>query len=137
MTLVLDCSVALAWYIDDQSTPTVDQVAERVADEGAIVPSLWRLEVANGLQTAMRQRRITTARRHAILTNLSALPISIDPETDDHAWAGTVKLADRFRLTTYDAAYLELAERRGLPLASLDRALRAAARTLGLAVLGI
>jgi predicted nucleic acid-binding protein len=80
---------------------------------------------------------MTVNRRDAILVNLTALPIVVDPETDDRAWTDTVRVADRFRLTPYDAAYLELAVRRDLPLASLDRALRAAARTLGLTVLGL
>ena len=68
---------------------------------------------------------------------MGSLPIEIDPETDLHAWTVTTKLAERFRLTVYDAAYLELAQRRRLPLATLDEALHAAARACGVELLGI
>ena len=75
--------------------------------------------------------------RRAALADLALLDIRADPDTDSHAWTGTLQLADRFRLTVYDAAYLELARRRTLPLATLDQALLFAAATLGIAVLDI
>jgi predicted nucleic acid-binding protein len=87
-------------------------------------------------EIGIRRGRIDTARRESVLRDLSLLAISIDPDTDKAAWAATLQLADRFGLTLYDAAYLELALRRGLPLATLDRALRAAAQALGLEVIG-
>jgi predicted nucleic acid-binding protein len=136
LSFVLDCSVTLTWYFVDQRTPATAELAERALDQGAFVPSLWRLEVANGLQSALRRKRINVAFRDASLRDLATMPITIDAETDDHAWTDTVRLADRFRLTPYDAAYLELAQRRALPLASLDRDLRTAARTLGVPLLG-
>jgi predicted nucleic acid-binding protein len=101
------------------------------------VPSLWRLETANGLQVAIRRKRIDGAFRDHALIHLARLPITIDPETDVQAWTATLQLADRFQLTLYDAAYLELAQRRTLPLATLDSALRPAAEALGLPLLGI
>lgn len=136
MSFVLDSSVTLSWYFDDEATPATDALFDKVSEDGAVAPSLWRLEVANGLQMAVRRKRIDTAYRNASLKDLTAMPIAIDAETDAHAWTSTVQLADRFRLTIYDAAYLELAQRRALPLASIDRDLRAAARTLGVALLG-
>ncbi len=102
----------------------------------AWVPSLWRLEVANSLQTAVRHGRISANVRDASLADLASMRIVIDTDTDTYAWTTTLRLADRFGLTLYDAAYLELAQRRRLPLASLDRELRAAADGLGIALLG-
>jgi predicted nucleic acid-binding protein len=101
---------------------------------GAVVPSLWRAEVANGLQIAIRRKRIDAVFRSRALQHLELLPITVDRETDTYVWSSTLALADRFDLTIYDAAYLELAERRGLPLASLDKELNAAARALGVSV---
>lgn len=132
MSLVLDASLAVAWLFDDECTPAIDAVLSRVAAAGARVPGLWRLEVGNALQTAVRRGRIDAAFRDQALRRLGALPIAVDPATDAHAWTTTLQLADRFGLTVYDAAYLELAQRDALPLASLDHALRAGARTLGL-----
>lgn len=136
MSLVLDSSLTLAWCFEDERTASAESLLRQVAKAGAVVPSLWRLEVANGLQMAVRRRRITPEYRDASLADFAALPISIDPDTDHHAWAETLHLADRLRLTTYDAAYLELARRRTLPLATLDQLLRVAAMTVGTPLLG-
>jgi predicted nucleic acid-binding protein len=99
------------------------------------VPALWRLEVANSLTIAVRRGRIDAEFRRAALDDLAMLEITTDNQTDTHAWAETLQLADRFRLTLHDA-YLELAHRRGVPLATLDEDLSAAALALGLNVLG-
>lgn len=131
MTLVIDSSMTLAWFFADERSQATDAVLNRVAAAGAIVPSLWRLEVANALQSAVRRKRIDAAFRDAALTDLQALPIDLDPETDSQAWRTTLHLADRHQLTLYDAAYLELAQRMELPLASLDQAMCAAAVALG------
>ena len=101
------------------------------------MPSLWKLEVANALQMALRRRRVTAGFRDYSLADLADLPIAIEPDTATYAWTTTVRLADRFGLTIYDAAYLELANRRGLPLATLDRELRAAAAVLDVPLLGL
>lgn len=101
-----------------------------------MVPSLWRLEVANALHMAVRRQRIDAAFRDASLADLRSLVVEIDPDTDQQAWATTLHLAERFDLTLYDAAYLELAQRRNLPLATLDQALRNAGRTMGIALRG-
>ena len=122
--LVLDSSVALAWLLpDERSAATLD----RVISDRAIVPGLWPLEVGNALLVAQRRKRITSEQRFAALRVLSDLPISVDAETASRAWTDTVALADRHRLTLYDAAYLELAVRRSLPLATFDANLRRAA----------
>jgi predicted nucleic acid-binding protein len=93
-----------------------------------VVPALWRLEVLDGLQVAVRRGRINIAYRDASLTDLSSLVIAIDPGTNHQAWSATLQLCDRFGLTPYDAAYLELARRRRLPLATLDGELVRAAQ---------
>jgi predicted nucleic acid-binding protein len=125
--LVLDSSVTLAWIYGDETTETVRQIFHTVAEDGAVVPSLWRLEVANSLTMAVRKRRIAPDFRAAALADLALLDITTDQQTDSQAWTETLKIADLFRLTVYDAAYLELARRRNLPLATLDQELRTAA----------
>ncbi|WP_157015969.1 type II toxin-antitoxin system VapC family toxin [Mesorhizobium xinjiangense] len=137
MSLVLDASLTVAWFFDDERTTATEDLLERVAEQGAVVPAIWKLEIANGLQTAVRRDRIDRALRDRALERLDALPIAIDPETLRHAWSATLGLADRYGLTPYDASYLELAERRRLPLATLDRALRNAAVSAGIAALGL
>lgn len=133
MSLVLDASLTIAWYFEDQRTPKSDSVLLHVAEHGAEVPSLWRLEVANGLLMSLRRGKINREYRDAALADLAKLDIKTDPGTDRHAWGRTRDFADRFRLTLYDAAYLELAVRRGLKLAALDQALARAAGELGAA----
>ncbi len=108
---------------EDERTDAVDAVLRHVVEHGAVVPSLWKLEVANALQTAIRRRRIDETFIDAALGNLAVLDIAIDDETDRVAWSTTVLLAQRHGLTTYDAASLELARRRQLPIATLDQAL--------------
>jgi predicted nucleic acid-binding protein len=136
MTLVLDSSATLGWIYPDEANDETIRIFEQVAMSSAWVPSIWRLEIANSLQIGVRSGRIDTAFRDTALSDLEALGISIDSDTDRFAWTATLQLADRFRLTLYDAAYLELAQRRSLPLATLDRALRAAAPVLGVPLLG-
>lgn len=137
MSLVIDASVALAWTFGDERTPPVIAILEDVLREGAVVPVLWRLEVANGLRSALRRGRITQSLRDATLVDMADLPITIDTETNDHAWSFVVALSDRYELTPYDAAYLELAQRRRVPLATLDRQLGEAAFSAGVAVHGL
>src|SRR5271170_1951807 len=113
MSLVLDSSATLAWIYSDETTAAIQQLFDTVANTGAIVPMLWRLEVANSLTVAMRRGRIDAAFRRAALDDLALLDITSDAHTDTHAWAETLVLADRYRLTVYEAAYLELAQRSG------------------------
>ncbi len=114
----------------------MDDIVARALEVGCVVPGLWRLEVLNGLRTAMRRASITIAQRDEALAILGEWPLTVDHETDQRAWTDTLRLADRFGLTPYDAAYLELAARRGLPLATLDRELIAAASAAGVTLSG-
>jgi predicted nucleic acid-binding protein len=136
VSLVLDSSATLAWIYDGEATGPIRVVWERIADTGAVVPALWRLEVANSLTVAIRRHRIDAEFRQSALADLAALDIIVDQQTDAQAWADTLALADRYRLTLYDAAYLEVAQRRQLPLATLDAELVAAAKAAGVPTLG-
>ena len=135
MTIVVDASVTLAWLHGDERTDVVEMIFRRIGKTGAVVPAVWPLEVANGLTMAVRRGRTSSALRDRALSDLTAVPINIDDETNVYAWTATIKLADLHGLTVYDAAYLELAQRRRLPLATLDKALRAAAEKSGLEIL--
>ena len=135
MSLVLDSSMTLAWLFEDEYSQQADAALHQVMETSAIVPSLWRLEVANALQMAIRRNRIDTAFRDASLIDLAALAIVVDTETDSQAWRTTLHLADRCGLTLYDAAYLELAQRFELPLATLDQALCEAADVVNVPIL--
>ena len=124
----IDSSSTLAWVYASETTQPILDVFDLVIESGAWVPSLWRLQVANILEMNTRRGRHDAAFRDATLADLALLPIRLDPETDDHAWAAASRLASFHKLTLYDAAYLELAQRRGLPLATLDQDLARAAR---------
>jgi predicted nucleic acid-binding protein len=115
----------------DEVTPAIQEVFDQVAEQGAAVPGLWRLEVANSLTMAARRGRIDPPFRAAALDDLAVLDIAVDAETDARAWRETLDLAERHRLSLYDAAYLERPLRLRLPLATLDADLRAAARAEG------
>ena len=136
MSLVLDSSVTLARLFNDEGGTGVDEVFGRIAASGAHVPTLWRLEVANSLTVGVRRGRISATFRDQSLADLALLNIVSDAGTDAAAWFATLGLADRHRLKLYDAAYLELALRLNLPLATLDDDLRVAASALGLVVMG-
>ena len=136
MSFILDASLTLSWFFEDERTPIGNALLEQTAENGAVVPSIWRLEIANALQMAIRRKRIDTIFRDLALGQLARLPIVVDPDTDYHAWTSTLRLADRFGLTVYDATYLELAHRHELPLATLDSALRVAGVGLGITMLG-
>lgn len=137
MTLVIDASVALAWIFADELTLPVQKVLSHAVEEPAYTPSLWRPEIANSLQMAVRRGRIDTMFRDTALSNLAMLNIITDSDTDVFAWSTTLNLAAKHRLSVYDAAYLELAQRRGLPLATLDQELRAAGDAIGVTLLGV
>jgi predicted nucleic acid-binding protein len=128
-------AVTLAWIVDDELAQPALDVRDRVLSQGAIVPVIWRLEVANGLAMVRRRRRITEEAAARALADLSLMPIEPDPETWPRAWSGALALADAHRLTVYDAAYLELALRAGRPLATLDQELRGAAAARGVDLL--
>jgi predicted nucleic acid-binding protein len=136
VTIVIDSSITLGWVYEDEKSSGTSHVLDLVMQTGAWVPAMWHLEVANGLQGGIRRRRIDRRFRDGALADLAKLNIKIDGETGVIAWSDTLKLADHFRLTLYDTCYLELAHRRDLPLATLDRELRTAGRKLGIELLG-
>ena len=127
---VLDASVAVAWCFDDESTPAAWALLDRVRKAPAHVPPLWELEIGNILLGAERRRRITQARAALFLGILGELDIRVDPDLPGRAFRDVLPLARARRLTTYDATYLELAMRLGLPLASKDAALVRAAHAV-------
>jgi len=137
MTFVLDCSIAIGAALPDEMIPLAVELMERASREGAFVPAHWPLEVANALVMAVKRHRIDEEFARAALGNFAAIELAIDEETSEAAWSAIPQIAFRSNLTTYDAAYLELASRRGLPLATLDARLVAAARAAGLQVLGV
>ena len=135
MAFVLDCSVVLAWILPDEGRQTVLSILERLESDRAIVPEVWPLEVANALLIAQRRRRITEKEVARALEDLAALPIQVDQETHRQALQETFSLAIKYRLSSYDAAYLELARRIRIPLATLDTKLRSACKSAGIEVL--
>jgi predicted nucleic acid-binding protein len=134
---VLDNSVVMAWSFEDEIDEYADAVLDRLATARAIVPALWPLEVANALLMGERRKRSTEAETIKWTAILSSLPIVIDSDTNAHAWRETLNLARGHNLTAYDAAYLELAVRRGLPLATIDKMLKFAAKTVGVALFDV
>lgn len=130
---VIDCSVTISWLMPDESSNT--NFLDQVVKEGALVPSLWSLEVGNVLLLAERHKRISSKQRHEALFTLQELPIVVDIMTSHHAWLETMDLAERYNLSLYDASYLELALRRSVPLATLDKPMKQAAIRAGIEVL--
>jgi predicted nucleic acid-binding protein len=133
--LVLDCSVAVSWCFEDEASPATDAVLERVRDAGARVPTLWHLELGNVLIQAERRERLSAVDTATFLSLIGALPIVTVDENPARALGDVLTLARAEDLTAYDAGYLELAIREGLPLAARDRSLVDAARRRGVAVL--
>ena len=133
--LVLDASVALSWCFKNEATEAADRVLERLADEAASVPAIWHLEVSNVLALSERRRRIPPAGSTEFIAMLETLTIVVDDETPSRAFGRVLDLARGERLTAYDAAYLELAMRLGVPLASKDGDLCDAAERVGVSVL--
>jgi predicted nucleic acid-binding protein len=125
---VLDGSVTMVWGFEDEADDYADSILDRMPSLQAYVPSLWSLEVANVLLVGERRKRTTPADTSRFLAILGTFPITVDEE---QAWADTLHLARAHNRSAYDAAYLELAIRRGLPLATLDAKLKAAANAVG------
>lgn len=128
MAFVLDASIAACWAFKDESAPDPDLAFQRVRTEGAAVPTFWWFEVRNTLVVNERRRRITESGTTAFLAHLSRLPVRVDRLLDESA---VLRLARTHRLSVYDASYLELAQREGMPLATLDADLRRAASDEG------
>jgi predicted nucleic acid-binding protein len=135
LTLVLDASIALAWVLPGESAPRTEALHQRVKRDGAYASHVWRLEVTNIIVQAERARRITEADTGRIVTMLDSLPIAIDRDGVDQVFGRVVDLARTTGLTTYDASYIELAIRLGLPLATNDGPMTTAANNLGVNLL--
>jgi predicted nucleic acid-binding protein len=133
---VVDASSVLAWCFEDEGGPEADALIEKVAAKGAAVPGIWSLEIANGLVMGERRGRIKPAESAAFVAMIEELPVVADRATGAGALHETMSLAREHRLAAYDAAYLELAMRLGLPLATGNRSLRAAAKGAGVVLLG-
>jgi predicted nucleic acid-binding protein len=136
MAWVFDASIAIAWCIADENTPETEVLLDRLESEPAFVPNLWHLEIANVLTMAMRKKaRLSVAQRTQFLESIAKAHITVDSLTWSQAWTAILSLADQYQLTTYDAAYLELAMRLGVELATLDADLRKAAIKAGVKVI--
>ncbi len=139
MRFVLDNSVAMRWLLQDGSQDRLSyagKVLDLLTHEtgAALVPGIWPLEVANGVVKAQARGLVSEARATAFIGLLQEMGIDTDTHTADRAMGDTLQLARRFKLSSYDAAYLELALREGLPLATLDADLRSAMLQTGGAV---
>ncbi len=132
MAFVLDCPVTIALVSSDQSSAATDSLRESLIEGSAFVPVIWPAETANVLLMATRRGRIAKSDWRRIREDLQALPINIDHVATDRVWGAALDLAEAYRISAYDAMYLELALR--LPLATLDRALATAARASGVGV---
>jgi len=126
MPFVLDASIAACWVFQDEEDPRADLAHAKIRTDEAVVPSLWWFELRNILVVNERKKRITEPDTAIFLRGISSLPIRIDRDPQE---AGVLRLARTHRLTVYDAAYLELALRERIPLATLDKSLSAAARS--------
>jgi predicted nucleic acid-binding protein len=121
-----DASATLPWRFAD--TPWTEALLDRLqGGEEVMVPAHWPLEIINGLLMARRRGRVTTDQISEFVEDLACLPIRLEPLSGPAQWPAILALAEQYRLTAYDAAYLELAQRSGLPLATLDGDLRKAA----------
>jgi predicted nucleic acid-binding protein len=130
--LVVDSSLTMAWYLEDEQDAYADAThAALIGGAEAVVPPLWPYEVANGLRMAERRGRLQPVDIPRVLALLAPLPIQVQGTARERARHEVLSLARQEGLTVYDAAYLELAMREGLPIASLDRQLRAAAARVG------
>ena len=135
--VVVDASMAFAWILPSQASSTAEALLKRIeAGDQAVVPPLWFLEVANGLLIAERRKTMAAPERRLALERLSALGLTVDEANARVAFDRTSVLAEQFGLSVYDAAYLELAIRRSLPLATRDRALQSAAERSGIPQFG-
>jgi len=130
MNFVLDASVTLSWCFTDEHTPETNALLADSLNRDIYVPGLWSLEIGNILLLGLKKHRISSAGMTEFLSLLDSLEISTDPSTASRAFHQILSLAQEHYLTTCDAAYLELAMRMGLPLATKDKVLRRACKKL-------
>jgi len=134
---VADASATLPWCFAEEATPATEALLVRLrTGETAVVPAHWPVEVMNALMVAVRRGRIDPERVARFARDLAALPIRIEQPHAPAVWSGLMRIASEYQLTVYDAAYLELAQRVGWPLATLDGDLRKAALAAGVVLAG-
>lgn len=131
MPIVVDASVTMAWGFEDESTRFTEAVLDRVQIDGALVPAIWPVEVANSILIGERRGRLSRGQADAFVDLLKVIPVTNDEETSLRAWSEILSLARETSLSAYDASYVDLASRRALPLATIDRRMREAAVQLG------
>ena len=131
MSFVLDTSVTMAWLFEDEATRNTEAILDQLLSEEALVPTLWTYEVGNVLLMAERRKRITEAQGRRFTHLLESLPIRISDPHLNSLWSGAVVIAREHGLSVYDGTYLDLAMREGIPLATSDKALKKAARNVG------
>jgi predicted nucleic acid-binding protein len=137
MAFVIDASATLPWRFEDEATLWTEGLLNRVeGGEEVRFPAHWPLEVLNGLLMAERRNRVTHDQIREFVDDLAALRIRLEPAHSASEWLTILALSERHRLTTYDAAYLNLAHRLGLPLATLDDDLRKAAVAANVSLVG-
>ena len=134
-SFVMDNSVVMAWCFQDEAEEYADSVLDHLSDTKAFVPSIWPLEVVNVLLVAERRKRITEADSVHFLTLLALLPIFVEHERPERVMKDLLALGRANTLSSYDASYLELAMRKGIPLATLDERLISAAKTVNVPIL--
>jgi predicted nucleic acid-binding protein len=130
---ILDCSISASWCLKDESNEEANKILDRLAEDGALVPSIWPVEMANVLVVAERRKRISAADAARAIEILLSLPIHADKGNLEDLDAIRL-MAWEHKLSAYDACYLELAQRTGLPIATLDHALQAASGKCGVAL---
>jgi len=131
---VLDTSVTMAWCFEDENNSYADAVLESLAENTALAPEIWLLEVSNVMVTAERRKRMTKADSAHFLELLRELSIQVESSTQERIFGENLNVAREQNLSSYDAAYLDLAMRAGCSIATLDEALRQAARRCGVAI---
>ena len=129
--IILDCSVTASWFIPDEFSKSSFNIRDKIRERGAIVPTIWSLEVGNVLLISERRKRITKEQRQKALYILKDLPIKTDELTFKNAWFETIEIAEKYNLSLYDACYLELSLRCNYPLATFDNNLKQAAKLAG------
>jgi predicted nucleic acid-binding protein len=139
VSFVLDTSVTMRWFFGDgkpQELAYAGKVLDAMKDASALVPVIWGLEVANVIARAEAKGLVTEARSGEFLALLEGVDIEVDAATFAHALSDTLQLARRYKLSAYDASYLELALRSGIPLATLDEDLQKASKKAGVKKFG-
>jgi predicted nucleic acid-binding protein len=132
---VVDASVAVGWGFRDERNVYTDAVLRRTQNDGALAPAIWPIEVANAIVMGERRQRLTSAQARRFVRLLTVLPITIDHVALTAAFSTVASIARQFNISVYDATYLELALRTGLPLASLDNRLLVAAASAGVVLI--